>query len=69
MNLLLDAKWNVKVSDFGLTKFRAEMKKRSGAQVGSVHWSAPEVLQKRFRVSLLWPLVSQQLPLSCSGAQ
>ena len=27
LNLLLDSKWNVKVSDFGLTKFRDEIKK------------------------------------------
>ena len=31
LNLLLDNKWNVKVSDFGLTRFREEMKK-SGAK-------------------------------------
>jgi serine/threonine protein kinase len=46
LNLLLDNKWNVKVSDFGLTKFKEEIKisgKAGEAMVGSVHWTAPEV--------------------------
>jgi serine/threonine protein kinase len=46
LNLLLDSKWNVKVSDFGLTKFKEEMKRDGGnnkAIQGSVHWTAPEV--------------------------
>jgi serine/threonine protein kinase len=50
LNLLLDNKWNVKVSDFGLTKFRDELKKggAGGHQMqGSVHWMAPEVRRKR----------------------
>jgi serine/threonine protein kinase len=42
LNLLLDNKWNVKVSDFGLTKFKEEVK-AGEAVVGSVHWTAPEV--------------------------
>ncbi len=45
LNLLLDLKWNVKVSDFGLTKFRDEMKKgRSKDVQGSLFWTAPEVI-------------------------
>ncbi len=48
LNLLLDLKWNVKVSDFGLTKFRDEMKKgRSKDVQGSLFWTAPEVRSKK----------------------
>ncbi|ELR22246.1 protein kinase domain containing protein [Acanthamoeba castellanii str. Neff] len=47
LNLLLDSKWNVKVSDFGLTKFKEDMKKGDAKNmVGSVHWTAPEILQE-----------------------
>jgi serine/threonine protein kinase len=47
LNLLLDAKWNVKVSDFGLTKFREEVQKATVHEAqGSIHWTAPEVLNE-----------------------
>jgi len=49
LNLLLDSKWNVKVSDFGLTKLRDELKKdanQANTLQGTVHWMAPEVLNE-----------------------
>jgi serine/threonine protein kinase len=45
LNLLVDADWNVKVSDFGLSRFKAVTS--SGlmtAQCGTFHWMAPEVI-------------------------
>lgn len=47
LNLLLDSKWNVKVSDFGLTRFKETVKKGTDQRVaGSIHWTAPEVLNE-----------------------
>jgi len=46
LNLLLDIKWNVKVSDFGLTKFKEDLKQGSVKMVGSVHWMAPEIIME-----------------------
>jgi len=74
LNLLLDNKWNLKVSDFGLTCFRGQLKKEAqNQQQGSVHWMAPEILSEDTEVDhilsdiysfgiILWELLTRQHP-------
>jgi serine/threonine protein kinase len=78
LNLLLDSKWNVKVSDFGLTKFKEDMEKHRPNRsecglAGSIHWTAPELINQSPCVDLaladvysfgviLWELLTRQQP-------
>ncbi len=63
------------VSDFGLTKFKEEMKRGGAAKEiqGSVHWTAPEILNEAMDVDymmadvysfgiILWELATRQQP-------
>ena len=72
LNLLVDTAWNVKVSDFGLARFKAVT--RSGlmtAQCGTFHWMAPEVVAGHkytekadvysFAIDM-WELCTRQIP-------
>ncbi len=43
-----------KVSDFGLTKFREDLKKQGTKEIqGSLHWTAPEILNETPDVDLV----------------
>jgi len=75
LNLLLDSKWNLKVADFGLTRFKSSLKaqRKQEALMCSIPWTAPEVLEDQENVDysladvysfgvIMWEMVSRRDP-------
>ncbi|KAI3448664.1 hypothetical protein Pfo_005329 [Paulownia fortunei] len=72
-NLLVDNNWNVKVSDFGLSRLKHNTFLSSKSTAGTPEWMAPEVLRNEpsnekcdvysFGV-ILWELATLKLPWS-----
>jgi serine/threonine protein kinase len=44
-NILVDERWRVKITDFGLSRARQQTFVSSSAQGGTPEWMAPEVLR------------------------
>lgn len=74
-NILLDEKWNVKITDFGLSAFvhNSHGKTRDAAEAGSVPWMAPEVLLENLDIDyyaadvyslgvVFWEVLTREMP-------
>lgn len=72
LNVLIDEKWVTKVTDFGLSRFKAtsETEKMTG-QAGTYHWMAPEVINSQHYTEkadvfsfgiILWEVATRSIP-------
>ena len=70
-NILVDENLNIKVGDFGLARFKADLNKGTMQYSGTPAYMSPELYQKRaydesvdvFAYgTLLWELVSREVP-------
>eukprot|EP00742_Colponemidia_sp_Colp-10_P009081 GILJ01009877.1.p1 GENE.GILJ01009877.1~~GILJ01009877.1.p1 ORF type:complete len:582 (-),score=74.99 GILJ01009877.1:226-1971(-) len=69
-NILVDEFFNVKISDFGLSRLKSSIS-RLGGRIGTPHWMAPEVLRGGEYSEaadvysygmILWEMLTQQVP-------
>lgn len=69
LNILLDARWNAKIADFGL----ASIKGKSNNEHGTIAWTAPEILADEENIDymmsdvyafgiIMWELTTRQKP-------
>ena len=78
LNLLLDRQWTLKISDFGLSRFKAKDAGLMTGACGTYHWMAPEVITSNtyaesadvfsFGINL-WELITREIPYSDKYAQ
>lgn len=71
-NLLLDSSGNLKIGDFGLSRFKSESESMTG-HTGSYRWMAPEVVRNEkydekvdvysFGI-ILWEMIASDVPFS-----
>jgi serine/threonine protein kinase len=71
LNLLLTDDLDCKVTDFGLSRFKAESDERMTGQCGTYHWMAPEVINSEnytekadvYSVAIiLWEIYTRAIP-------
>eukprot|EP01090_Pellita_catalonica_P021565 TRINITY_DN8107_c0_g1_i2.p1 TRINITY_DN8107_c0_g1~~TRINITY_DN8107_c0_g1_i2.p1 ORF type:complete len:616 (+),score=81.93 TRINITY_DN8107_c0_g1_i2:135-1982(+) len=75
-NILVDENWNVKITDFGLSRIKTHTIQTTTNNLGSVAWMAPEaILHKCYSEKsdvfsygiVMWELVAQETPYVTEG--
>lgn len=74
-NILLDDKWNARISDFGITRFKnmnaVKGSEKKDASLGTIYWTAPEVFLGETHTEasdcysfgiVLWEMFHRQIP-------
>jgi serine/threonine protein kinase len=44
-NILVTEDWNVKMCDFGLSRYKNKFEMENIGKIGTPHWMAPEILR------------------------
>ncbi|CAM9408676.1 unnamed protein product [Phaeothamnion confervicola] len=72
LNVLIDENWTTKVTDFGLSRFKAtSVSEKMTGQAGTYHWMAPEVINSQHYTEkadvfsfgiILWEIYTRAIP-------